>query len=34
MHLDELGKISYEEYYPYGGTAYFAGKNWGEVENK
>ncbi|MCD4769000.1 MAG: RHS repeat-associated core domain-containing protein, partial [Bacteroidales bacterium] len=26
--------VSYEEYYPYGGTAYLAGENWSEVKKK
>jgi RHS repeat-associated protein len=35
MQLDEYGNnISCEEYFPYGGTAYLAGKNWSEVERK
>ena len=35
MQLDEYGNnINYEEYYPYGGTAYLSGKSWSEVERK
>jgi RHS repeat-associated protein len=35
LEVDEDAReISYEEYYPYGGTAYLAGKNWAEVKQK
>ena len=35
VELDELGQIiSYEEYYPYGGTSYQAGRNLAEVSLK
>jgi len=35
MELDEAAnRISYEEFYPYGCTAYLAGENWSEVEKK
>jgi len=35
LEIDENKKeISYEEFYPYGGTAYMAGRNWTEVKQK
>jgi RHS repeat-associated protein len=35
LEIDENKKeISYEEYYPYGGTAYMAGESWAEVKLK